>query len=185
MTERHDNSNRYSIKKGGGNTTLMSDAIVVATFDWGAFIYQAIIAGCAIGGLILSIKNYYDRKSDSNPKLKLKLEEWVDTTNFIKQKCIRCIIANTGRIPVKYENLGIFISYRGTNIELYKFKRVSISTEGYSATTFIPEIIVPHDSRMAIVHPQKIIQGLEENKIEERKIAIFVELNLTSPLLHS
>jgi hypothetical protein len=29
---------------------------------------------------------------------------------------------------------------------------------------------------MAIVHPQKIIQGLEENKIEERKIAIFVEL---------
>jgi hypothetical protein len=154
----------------------MADPAAASSIDWGLLAYQIVIGGCAIGGLILSIKNYFDRKSDSKPDLKLILGKWLDTTNPVKQNCIRCIIANQGKIPVKYEKLGLFMVYKRTEIELHEFKRVAIATESYSGTTSIPDIIKPNDSRMAPISPQKIVRGLEENKIHERNVTLFVRL---------
>ena len=154
----------------------MGNPAAASSIDWGLLAYQIIIAGCAIGGLILSIKNYFDRKSDSKPDLKLTLEKWIDTTNLVKQNCIRCIIANQGKIPVKYEKLGVFTVYNKIEVKLHEFRRIAIATESYSATTSIPDIIVPHDSKMAPISPQKIVRGLEENKIDERNVTLFVRL---------
>jgi hypothetical protein len=154
----------------------MGDAAVASTIDWWVLGYQVIIAGCAIGGLALSIKNYLDRKTDSKSKLKLILEEWIDKTSFKNRKCIRCIINNTGKIPVKYENLCVFSFFDGEIVELYRFKWVSISTENYSSRKPFQDLLVPYDSRMAVVRPQKIVRALEEKKIDKRNIPLIVEL---------
>jgi hypothetical protein len=165
------------IIKKGINTSHMNETTVVASsVDWGVLLYQLIIAGCAIGGLLLSIKNYRDRKKDSKPQLKLVLDNWIDTTNLVKQKCIRCVISNTGKLPVKYENLGIYINHNGSDVELYHIKWVSFSTEQYSARTNGQDIIYPNDARMAVVRPQSLVRELENRSISDRNILISVNL---------
>jgi len=154
----------------------MGDGVVISTIDWWVVFYQAIIAVCAIGGLALSIKNYLDRKADLKPKLNLVLEEWIDKTNFRNHKCIRCRINNTGQIPIKYEKLAIFSSFDGKIVKLYQFKWISLSTEDYSFKKYFQDLLAPHDSRMALISPQKIVRALEDNNIEKRDIPLFVEL---------
>lgn len=159
-----------------GSTHEDIGSTTTSSIDLLTILYQIVIAGCAIGGLLLSIKNYLDRKSESVPDLKLQLEEWIDNTNLVKQKCIRCLISNRGKLPVKYENLGIFYNHNNSKIELYHFTWVSPSIEKYSAKTYGQDILFPNDSRMAIVRPQKLVRKLEELNITERKILIFIEL---------
>jgi len=135
---------------------------------------------CAVGGIGISLYNTYSSRLDSKERLKITLEEWIDTNDYRNVKSIRCIIRNVGKVPVHYEKLLLRIHGSNKIIFEHEFKEVSPESERSSFKKYLPDIIEPREIRMASVELQTLIHEFEYNKETNVESMIILETTMSS-----